>query len=219
LKVIDDEGGITGQVENWSLILTYPPETCAESAGTVVFEDDVYGCLADELMIKVQDADLLGSGTVNVAVWSDNEVTPESLTLTENPPSSGTFKGSILTTNSAPVNGDGKVSTTGGKVYVEYIDADDGSGGTNVSRTDDADIDCIGPVISNVTAINITGSTATITFNTDTISVYYGLLRNNHSSIFKCIRFDPCYISFAHNYRAFFLLHLLFLMLNQEMSF
>ena len=177
LKAVDDEGGITGQVENWSLILTYPPETCAESAGTVVFEDDVYGCLADELMIKVQDADLLGSGTVNVAVWSDNEVTPESLTLTENPSSSGTFKGSILTTNSAPVNGDGKVSTTGGKVYVEYIDADDGSGGTNISRTDDADIDCSGPVISNVTAINVTGSTATITFNTDAISdttVYYG---------------------------------------------
>jgi subtilisin-like proprotein convertase family protein len=167
LKVYDDASADTGTINNWSIEFLYPQESCPESAGIVFFEKKLYGCLNDNLTIQVQDADLLGSGTTTVNVWSDLETTPETVTLNENPPSSGIFKGSIQTTNSVPVSGDGFVSTNGGLVYVRYIDANDGSGGSNIPREDSANIDCEGPVITNVTVTNITGSTATINWTTD----------------------------------------------------
>ncbi|MFB3851832.1 MAG: proprotein convertase P-domain-containing protein, partial [Acidobacteriota bacterium] len=167
LKVYDDASSDTGTINNWSIEFLYPPENCPESAGIVFFEDDVYGCLNDNLTMQVQDADLLGTGTVNIEVWSDLETIHENVTLNEDPPSSGTFRGLIATTTSAPTNGDNLISTNGGKVYVRYIDADDGSGGTNIPREDDADIDCSGPVITNVNVTNITGSTATVNWTTD----------------------------------------------------
>ncbi|MCX7830462.1 MAG: proprotein convertase P-domain-containing protein, partial [Acidobacteria bacterium] len=167
LKVYDDASLDTGTINNWSIEFLYPSEACPESAGTVFFEDDIYGCLSDNLTIQVQDVDLLGTGTASVQVWSDLETAYENVVLNEDPPSSGTFKGSISTTTSAPSNGDNLISTNGGKVYVRYIDADDGSGGTNVPREDEADIDCVGPAITNVNVTNITNATATVNWTTD----------------------------------------------------
>lgn len=177
LKVYDDASIDTGTINNWSIEFLYPSENCPESAGVVFFEDDIYGCLGDNLTIQVQDADLLGTGSTTVEVWSDLETVHETVLLNEDPPSSGIFKGSIISTTSPPVHGDGLISTNGGKVYVRYIDANDGSGGTNVPREDNADIDCVGPAISNVSVNNITATSASINWITDVLAdsvVFYG---------------------------------------------
>jgi len=167
LKVYDDAAGDVGTINGWGLQFSYPPESCPESAGTVFFEDPVYGCLNDQLTLQVQDLDLLGTGSVGVEVWSDSEAVPETLVLAENPPSSATFKGLIATTTAAPVSGDGVVSTAGGSVHARYIDADDGAGGTNVERLSDALIDCQGPVISNIIVSGVTATSATVSWMTD----------------------------------------------------
>ena len=177
LKVYDDAGADTGVLESWGIQFAFPVESCPESDGTVFFEDDVYGCSGDSLTIQVQDADLLGGGSQSVEVWSDHEPVHETVSLTEDPPSSATFKGAVPTTTAAPVTGDGLISTSGGKVYVLYTDADDGSGGTDVQKQDDADIDCQGPIISGVAVSGITAGSATVTWTTDVAAdslVVYG---------------------------------------------
>ena len=66
----------------------------------------------------------------------------------------------------------------GDTVTTTYIDADDGTGGVNLARTDTALIDCNSPVISTVQAVDIDVQSAVITFTTDEPAegaVRYGL--------------------------------------------
>jgi hypothetical protein len=73
---------------------------------------------------------------------------------------------------------DGVIQVTGGDVITAtYIDADDGEGGTNVPKTDTADVDCKEPVISNVRDEDVDLDSATIHWQTDepaTSIVEYG---------------------------------------------
>jgi len=167
LKVIDSAGGDTGTIDSWSIEFTFPAGVCPDSNGWIQLDDVVYGCNSP-MEITVQDADLLGTGTLGVEVFSDTESTPETVSLTENPASSGIFVGTFDTTNAAPAGGDGAVSIShGDTITARYIDADDGLGGTNVPKTDTASAECQPPVISNVLISNITGNSAEVTWDTD----------------------------------------------------
>jgi subtilisin-like proprotein convertase family protein len=138
-----------------------------QPAGTVNITRDIYSC-SDVLTLKVRDDSLLSDTTVQVTLYSDTELTPETVILTEDDLGSGKFTGTILVTNDAPINADGKISVLHGDVITaEYTDADDGLGGTNLLRQDLADVDCAPPVITNVQSNDVTGQAAIITWDTD----------------------------------------------------
>ncbi|MFB3852173.1 MAG: trypsin-like peptidase domain-containing protein, partial [Acidobacteriota bacterium] len=146
-----------------------PSCTTSSFVGVVEFSQDLYGC-ASQVTISVEDESSppLGSGTINVSLWSDTETTPENVLLTESPANSGKFSGTFTLFGGTPQHGDNKLSVSNGdQITVLYVDADDGQGGSNIPRYDYADIDCQGPVISNVAVSNIKGTSALITWNTN----------------------------------------------------
>src|SRR5262249_38810309 len=153
--------------------VTGTPQPCA---GAVTVSKQIYNC-ADSVGIQLVDSDLVGAGTYNVAVTSTSEVSPETVVLTETPPTSGIFVGSIATTT-APASSDGLITVANGDtIQVRYVDVSYcGTPNVNVDAT--ATVDCVGPVITNVHSSNITGNSATITWDTNegsTSSVTYGL--------------------------------------------
>ncbi len=149
------------------------PQPCA---GSVSLDKSVYNC-NDTVGINLVDSDLLGGGTQVVTVWSTTEPTPENVILTENPPSSGIFTGTIPTTAAAASNGDGLLSVSNGDTLtVKYTDVSY-CGTPNVDVTQGAPVDCLPPVISGVFSSSISGSQATINWATDepaTSVVHYG---------------------------------------------
>jgi subtilisin-like proprotein convertase family protein len=149
------------------------PQPCA---GSVSLDKSVYNC-HDTVGINLVDSDLLGGGTQVVTVWSTTEPTPENVILTENPPSSGIYTGTIPTTAGAASNGDGLLSVSSGDTLtVKYTDVSY-CGTPNVDVTQGAPVDCMPPVISGVFSNNISGSQATINWATDepaTSVVHYG---------------------------------------------
>jgi hypothetical protein len=149
-------------------------------AGSVLIEDDVYSC-NDTLVINVRDDNVPGDPpTIPIELSSATEVAPETVTLIQIEPGLGRYQGTFPTTSGLPVNGDGALSLShGDHLTAQYTDADDGGGGTNVTVEDTADADCASPVISNVQAGSVTGSSAIVTWDTDEpadSSVTYGEL-------------------------------------------
>jgi len=112
---------------------------------------------------------------VVVQVSSDSEVVPEALTLTETSPASARFEGTI---DLAEADAPGVLLITeGDTVTVSYLDADDGAGGTNVTRIAQAPVECTPPVISNVQTTDIDAISAAVSFDTDEptrATVFYG---------------------------------------------
>lgn len=138
--------------------------------GIVLLDRAVYNC-ADTVIIYLQDESLMGHGTQNITIASDTETTPETVSLTEDPADSGIFSGTIDTTAGAPA-GDGFLSLSHADILtVQYIDADDGLGGTNVLREDTAAADCQAPLISGVAVSDITEQSAVVSWTTDEPSV------------------------------------------------
>jgi len=149
--------------------LTVSPQmiTCS-SAGTISLDRAKYGC-SDVANLRVLDCDLnTDSGsiqTVDVMIDSTSEPGGESVTLTETGPETAEFTGSIFLSES---NSPGVLMVAhGDTVTATYIDADDGQGGYDVTVTDDAEVDCAGPIISNVHVSALGIGTATIDFNTN----------------------------------------------------
>ncbi len=142
------------------------PGRCGRSDGTVALDAAVYSC-ADTVTVIVEDADLLGAGTASVTVTSsagDSEV----LGLAETPADSAHFEGSIPTGGGAVNAGDGTLQVTGGgSLQVEYVDADDGQGGANVSKTASAPVDCQAPAISGLAVTEVGATSARVTWSTD----------------------------------------------------
>lgn len=129
------------------------------------------------LHLTVADADLKGDGTVAVTVTSATEPLGEVVTLVETGFESGAFKGEI-SVGSGPAQPDGVVQSANGETLTAtYIDADNGSGGINIAKTDTASTDCAGPAISNVRAEELGLTTARIRWTTDESSsslAHYG---------------------------------------------
>jgi hypothetical protein len=111
-------------------------------AGRVKFGAAEYRC-TNTLDLQVDDANV-GASTLDVTVWSDSETTPETVTLTETSPGSTRFTGSIQATTAPTVNGDGLLQVTHfDNLTAEYIDADDGEGGSGISNIATSFADCV----------------------------------------------------------------------------
>lgn len=101
---------------------------------------------------------------MTVTAWSSTDSTQVPISMSEDPPVSGIYKGSFKTSATA---GAGKVRVSHGDVLtIRYVDADD-CGTPNVTKFLVSQVDCQGPVISNVRATNITGHSAVILWDTD----------------------------------------------------
>jgi hypothetical protein len=153
--------------------------TCAiQLAGSVELSAASYAC-SEVIQISMRDDHLTGQPGQDVTIWSDTETTPETVTLTAIDPDIGRFAGTIAIEGTAPVHGDGILSVGhGDTITVEYVDADDGMGGSNVVSQAMAAVDCQAPAISDVMASEVTGSSAVISWNTDEpadSSVMHGL--------------------------------------------
>ena len=149
------------------------------SQGTISLNSSLYAC-SDTAEIQVIDCDLNTNDTivetVNVTIDSTSEPGGETVTLTETGPETAEFRGSIALD---VVNSAGVLQVADGDtVTATYIDADDGQGGTNVTVTGTATVDCTPPIISSVQTTNIQARSATVTFDTDEPAngtVRYGL--------------------------------------------
>ena len=176
LEVQDAATVDTGTLTAWEIQLSFPAEQCP-TVGQVTLDTSSYQC-NETVQIHVVDFSIVGAGTQPVTIVSGAEPAGETVVLTETPASSGSFVGSIPLTTAAASGGDGFLSIADGNtITVTYIDADDGYGGFNIPRTDTAVIDCGGPTITNVQAINVTGRDADITWTTGELSnseVFYG---------------------------------------------
>ncbi len=147
----------------------------------ITFDKSAYACGAP-LQVLLADRDLnTGTGTtqtVVVLVTSASEPAGEPLTLTERGINSMIFDGTLGTTASAPVAGDGVLTVAAGDtVSVQYVDALDCDGAIGVTYTATAGTDCVAPVISGVGASAVTGNSAAIGWTTDeaaTSVVHYG---------------------------------------------
>jgi len=141
-------------------------DDCSNRNGRVALDRDDFNC-SDTVTITLGDSDLNGDGTHDVTIASDTEPGGETVTLTETPANSGAFEGTISTTTAAP-SSDGALSVTGGDtITVTYVDADDGLGGTDVTKTDTATVDCAGPAISNVRIVDLDALGVSVLWDTD----------------------------------------------------
>jgi subtilisin-like proprotein convertase family protein len=168
LELTDLYGYYQGNLVSWSLGLTLSdPLACPWSDGWIQIEKGTYSC-SGTLNLLMQDVDLSGSSAATVTVASTREPSGESVVLAETPANTGRFRGSLPATAAPPVAGDGLLSLgDGDAITATYVDADDGGGGTNVTKIDTALADCRGPAISAVTVREITGGSARIEWITD----------------------------------------------------
>jgi subtilisin-like proprotein convertase family protein len=140
-------------------------QTCLfQPAGSVTLTANVYAC-SDTATISLRDDHLRGAPTQDVTLWSDSEAAPETVTLQATTP--GNFVGVFDLASVAPASGDGLLSVShGDTITVEYVDLDDGQGGTNVAVQAAAPVDCQAPAISNVQVSGVTGAEATVSWDT-----------------------------------------------------
>ena len=152
------------------------PATPQPFAGTVSLDASTYSC-DGTIVVTVIDANI-GGPTATVSLTSTSEPGGETVTVTQVAPGSADYNGTIGTTANAPGN-DGLLSVADGNaITATYVDADDGQGGHNLTRTAGATADCAFPVISSVQSSNVTGDSARITWSTNEASttvVHYGL--------------------------------------------
>ncbi|UCG17374.1 MAG: S8 family serine peptidase, partial [Phycisphaerales bacterium] len=146
--------------------------------GIITLDQTGYAC-ENTATVRVIDCGLNTDDntieTVGVTVTSDSEPAGETLLLTETTPESAAFLGDIpiSTTDDVGI----LLVADGDTITATYVDADDGQGGTNVTVTDTAVLDCTPPIISNVQSVNVQPHSATVTFDTDepaTGAVRYG---------------------------------------------
>ena len=133
--------------------------------GAVMLDSSKFNC-DGQVNITVTDAT---PGTpVTVQAWSTTDPNPITIALAPDPTFMYRYVGSIQTSVTA---GSGKVRVShGDTLTVKYIDPDDGNGNYNVGIFTHAAIDCQGPQISNVRAVNVTGTSMNIVWDTDELS-------------------------------------------------
>jgi len=138
------------------------------SSGVISLEQSKYACDASVTMTVI-DCDLNTDDstvqTTTIGIDSSSEPAGESVLLTETGEATALFQGSI----SLNVTDSGSVLQVadGDTVTATYVDADDGEGGTNVTVTAAATVDCTSPIISNVQTSNLEAHGATVSFDTD----------------------------------------------------
>ena len=166
-------------VYGYGVVNAFAANDICTDAGVVMLDSGKYPC-ESTASILVNDCGLnTDDGFVEqvlVAIDSDSETGVEQVTLTETASDSAEFIGTIdlSTTNGAAI----LLVTDADTITVTYIDDDDGAGGYGVAVTATAVVDCTPPIVSNVTAVNVTSSSAQVSFETNEparATVYYGL--------------------------------------------
>ena len=119
--------------------------TLASPKGVIAFTAQYYRCNSSAGVI-LADIDLSGQGTKQLQVTNQTSAQSINVTLTETPPSSGVFIGTFnLTTTSE----EGKLQAVDGDtLFVQYNDADDGTGSPSVVSSQ-AHLDCTVPQVTN----------------------------------------------------------------------
>ena len=153
-----------------------PSGICLDSSGFVSLSRNSYGC-QDVVSITAGDTDLMGSGTVTVAISSSVSGDHETVVLQENTAGSGVFVGTIglMSAGSVAENGSLEVSLAD-VVTAAFQDASDNAGQPALA-TDSAQVDCAPPVVSDVQIVELGPFLATISFRTDepaTCALDYG---------------------------------------------
>ncbi len=146
-------------------------ELAARDDGRISLDAPAYGC-GGTVTVRVTDANVPGSSPATIDTVGVTLSVPGSsvgLTLAELAADRNIYSGTaVLGSDLAVVDGE---LLTG-----SYVDDDDGAGGTNVTKTDQASIDCAGPQISGVGLVATEGS-VTVAFATSepgTTVVRYG---------------------------------------------
>jgi subtilisin-like proprotein convertase family protein len=173
--------------KGWMGIDGVDASTCeAQLAGTVQLSAERFSC-SDTVQITLRDDHLTGQVDHDVTLRSTTETTPEIVTLGSTDTETGRFAGTIAIDAVAAINGDGVLAVAhDDTITAEYVDADDGAGGTDVVVQALATVDCLPPLISNVAASQISGSSAWITWETDEPAagaVTYGLAPGGGSTV------------------------------------
>jgi subtilisin family serine protease len=180
LFVWDTNSPYLSQYMEWPMIGHDPGHTCSYTPPVewvIKLDRAAYSCL-DNVDIQVADFDLQGQGTQGVTITTD-EGDLETVTLTENPPDSGIFEGTIHTSSDSVNIEDEMLQVVHGEtITATYEDVYDVNSNP-ATVYDTAVVDCTGPVISNVEVNDIIGIAATVRFNIDDPgccpTVYYGL--------------------------------------------
>lgn len=160
--IVSHKGVLTNGEQYYSLLLS---GFNAGPAGTVQLDRSVYNCSVS-VAVTVVDGDLVGQGSQAVTLATSGG-DQESLVLTEDPPGSGAFHGTIQAVAGNALSGDQLLQVGHGQTLtVTYQDLDDGSG-QPATVQDTATIDCVAPVIFNVAVAEIMPRQATITFETN----------------------------------------------------
>ena len=150
--------------------------TPQQFAGVVKLDASTYGC-ASVVNVSVTDANIAGT-TTTVTVASTTEPAGETITLTQVSAGSSHYAGTLSTTGNAPAV-DGLLSVVNAAtITATYLDASNGQGGVNLTRTTTATTDCVVPIITNVASSLVTDQSARVTWNTNeaaTSVVRYGL--------------------------------------------
>ncbi|HPQ41409.1 MAG TPA: dockerin type I domain-containing protein, partial [bacterium] len=148
----------------------------AVSCGTVNIVESLVNCSA-EIMVKVMDADLnlnpSVADQVTINVSSDSMPAGYDITLTEIDVDIGVFENTMHLYASG---GSGDLLVADGDVLTAYYHDDDCEG-VPVDNYDTADVDCAGPVISNIAVTGLSTDMATITWDTSEPAssvLYYG---------------------------------------------
>jgi len=168
-EVNEDSHVETPEIDaDFALVVSGAELTTCTSQGRIQLDRALYACGATP-SIRVVDCDLNTSDavidSVTVTIASTSEAAGETVLLTETAETTADFRGTIPT---SVVNSSGVLQVADGDtVTVTYIDADDGLGGNNVVVQDTAALDCAPPVISSLQVGGITGTTATVSWNTN----------------------------------------------------
>ena len=109
-------------------------------AGSVGLDAGVYNC-SSTITVTVIDSNI-GSNTTTANVVSTTEAAAETVTLTRIAVGSATYRGTINTTSAAPAHNGLLSVANGDTITATYIDASDGTGGVNLSRTAGATTQC-----------------------------------------------------------------------------
>ena len=120
------------------------------SNGLIALDDEGYACSAT-VGIVLRDSDLVDESAHDVVLSTDGGDT-ETVTLRQID-GTGNFRGSITTANGSGGSGDGVLQvSSGGTITVSYVDADDGRGSTDLTKTYEAYIDCLPPDFDGLTS-------------------------------------------------------------------
>ncbi|MCP3982100.1 MAG: S8 family serine peptidase [bacterium] len=155
----------------------YAAVAAAESSdGQLTLDAVAYAC-GNGIQVSLFDSDLADAGTVVLSIDSDTEPGGDTATLSEVAANSGVFRSVVATATGSPA-ADGVLQVShGDSLAVEYVDADDGEGGSNVLKTAVAQADCFAPLISNVSTQAVEDDSASVTWTTDEPAnsvVHYG---------------------------------------------